>query len=132
MCCCLNLPLDSETGNSGLLCEDISTDLLEDRLGWWVGIELLRIVLIVDIVSDTNELSAIVGAGKEDDGDTQDLGIWNTAGVWWVGLEDELVYTNGNRTDKEGVEFLIMLITGIVRRLFVLGRWNAYEVADPT
>mgnify|MGYP004190036849 CR=1 FL=1 len=127
-----NIPLDSKSGDSRLLCENVTADLLKNWLGWGVGIELLRIIFIVDVVSDTNKLSAIVGAGKEDNGDTKNFGIWNATGIGWVGLEKELVYANWNGTNEEGVEFLVVLITGIVRRLFVLGVWNAHEVADPT
>ena len=131
-----NLPLDSKSGDSGLLCENIAADLLKDGLGWWIGIELLGVILVVDIVSDTNELATIVCAGEENNGNTKDFGIWDTAGIGWIGLKDELVYADGNGANEEGVEFLVMLVADIVSQFFVLypvrGGWNAYEVADPT
>jgi hypothetical protein len=60
----LNLPFDSETGNSWLLRENIAADLLKDWLGWGIGVELLRVILIVDVVADSNELTTVIGAGK--------------------------------------------------------------------
>jgi hypothetical protein len=56
-------PFDSETSDSGLLGEDIAANLLKNRLGRWIGVELLRVVLVVDVVTDTNELAVVVGTG---------------------------------------------------------------------
>jgi len=106
----LNLPLDSEAGNSWLLGEDVAADLLEDWLGWGIGVELLRVILVVDIVADSNELATVIGAGEEDDGDTEDLSIRDSGGVWCTGLEDELVDANWDGANEEGIELLVMLI----------------------
>jgi len=100
----LNLPLDSEAGNSWLLGEDVAADLLEDWLGWGIGVELLRVILVVDIVADSNELATVIGAGEED------LSIRDSGGVWCTGLEDELVDANWDGANEEGIELLVMLI----------------------
>ena len=107
-----NIPLDRKSSDSRLLREDVSSDLLEDRLGWRISIELFGIVLIVNIVSNSYELSAVVGAGKEDDGDAEDLSIWNALGVRWVGFEDELVDADWDRANEQGIKLLVMLIAG--------------------
>ena len=103
-------PFDSESGDSWLFSEDVSSDLLENGLGWRISIELLRVIFVVDIVSDSNKLSAVVGTGEEDDGDAEDFSIWDALCVRWVGLEDELVDANWDGADEEGVELLVMFI----------------------
>jgi hypothetical protein len=64
-----DVPFDSKSRNSRLFRQNVAADLLEDWLGRWVGVQLLRIILIVDIVTDADELSAVIGTGEEDDGD---------------------------------------------------------------
>jgi hypothetical protein len=106
------LPFDGKSSDSWLLSENISPDLLKDGFGWWVGIKLFRVVLVVDIVSNSYELSTIVGTGKEDDGDAENLCVWDALGVRWVGFEDELIDTDWDGADEEGIELLVMFIAG--------------------
>lgn len=106
------IPLDSEAGDSGLLCEDVAADLLDDGLGGRLVDQLLVGVLVADVVADADELAAVVGASEQDDGDAKDLGCGDVGGVGRVGLEDELVDADGDGTDEEGVEFLIVLRAG--------------------
>lgn len=107
----MNIPFDSKPSNSRLLCENVSSYAVEIWFRWRVGVELFGVVLIVDVVSYSDEFSIIVGTSEEDDGDAKDLRIGNTFGVWGIGLENELVYTDRYRANEKGVEFLIMLIT---------------------
>lgn len=107
-----SIPFDGEARDTRLLGKNIATDLLDDRLGRRVGIQLLRLVLIVDIVSNANELATIVGAGKQDDSDTHDFGIRNPLSVGGIGLEDELVDANRDGADQQGVELLVILVRG--------------------
>lgn len=58
--CGYNLPLDGEPGNTWLIGQDVSANLLDDRLGRRIGIQLFCLVLIVDVVSNSNELAAVV------------------------------------------------------------------------
>lgn len=106
------VPFDSEAGDSGLLGEDVAADLLDDGLGGRLVDQLLVGVLVADVVADADELPAVVGASEQDDGDAKDLGCGDVGGVGRVGLEDELVDADGDGTDEEGVEFLIVLRAG--------------------
>lgn len=115
-----NVPFNSKAGDSWLLCKNISSDLLKNRLCRGISVELIRIIFIVDIVSDSYELPVVVGTGEKNNGDSKDFSIWDTTGIGWIGLEDELVDTNRDRTDEERVEFLIMLIASIVSYIVVL------------
>lgn len=131
-----NIPLDGEASHTGLLSEDIAADTLNDGLGWGLSRQLLRVVLIVDIVTHTDKLTAVVAAGQEDDSDAQDLGGRDALQIRRIGLEDELVHADGDRADKKGVEFLIVL--GAIQEVLISeGQTDAvsgwiYEVADPT
>lgn len=62
-------PLDREPRDSWLLCKYVSPHLLDDRLRGRFGVQLLAVVFIVDVVSDTDEFAGVVGAGEKDDGD---------------------------------------------------------------
>lgn len=104
-----SIPFDRKPGNAGLLSQDVSANPIVEWLCRWISIQLLGIVLVVDIVSDTDELAAVVGAGEQDDGDAEDLGVGNARGVWCVGFEDELVDADGDGAYKQGVEFLVEL-----------------------
>lgn len=35
--------------------------------------------------------------------------MWDAIEIWWVGLKDEFVHANGDRSDEEGIEFLVVL-----------------------
>lgn len=107
-----NLPLYGEAGDTRLVSQDIAADLLDDGLGRGVGAQLLSLILVVDIIANAHELATIVGAGQQDDGDAHDLGIGNALGVRSIGLEDELINTNGDRADQQGVELLVILVGG--------------------
>jgi hypothetical protein len=95
------IPLDREPGHSRLLSKNASPHLLHDRLRRRFVNESLVCVFVVDIVAHTDELTTVVGAGKEDDCDAEDLGTGDTVGVWWIGFEDELVDAYGDRPNKE-------------------------------
>lgn len=77
-----SIPFDRKASNAGLLSKDVPANPIIEWLCRWIGIQLLGIVLVVDIVSDADELAAVVGAGEQDDGDAEDLGIGNARGVW--------------------------------------------------
>jgi hypothetical protein len=106
-----NQPFDGESRNPRLLCQDITTNPLDDGLRGRLSAQLLRVVFVVDIVANSDELAAIVGAGKENHGNTEDVGIGNTLSIRGVRLEGELAHADGNRADEERVEFLVVLVT---------------------
>jgi hypothetical protein len=97
------LPLDRESGHSGLLSQDVALDALNDGFGRGLSVELLGIVFVVDIVSHSHELSTIVGACQKDDSNTKDVSVRDARDVWCAGLENELVDTDWDRADKERV-----------------------------
>lgn len=85
-------------------------NLLDDGLGGGISAQLLGLILVVHIVSDADKLAIIVGAGQKNDSNANDLGIGDALSVGGIGLEDELVYSNGNGSNKQGVELLVMLV----------------------
>lgn len=87
----------------------MSSNLLEDWLHWWIGGHLRVVILVVDIVANTDELAVVVRAGEEDDGNADDVGRWDASGIWGGGLEDELVDADWDWTDEKGVELLVVL-----------------------
>jgi hypothetical protein len=107
---CSNVPLDSKARHAGLLCKNVATNLLDDGLGRRVGLKLLVVILVVDVVSDTNELATIVGAAQKDNSDSNDLGIGNALRVGGVGLKNEFVDTDRNGSHQQSIELLIILI----------------------
>jgi len=106
------VPLDGEAGDTRLLGQDVAADFLDYGLGGGLVDQGLVGVFVVDVVAYAHELAAVVGAGEQDDGHTEDFSGGDVGGVWRVGLEDELVDADGDRADEEGVEFLVMLGAG--------------------
>lgn len=94
-----NVPFDSETRDTGLLSKNVATNLLDDGLRRWVGIQLVRLVLVVYIVSDAHKFATVVRASQQDDRDTQHLGIRNSLGIGSISLENEFVDANRNGAD---------------------------------
>lgn len=104
------LPLDGETSHTGLLGKDITLHSLDDGLGRGLCVELLRVVLVVDIVSNPNKLASVVGAGQEHDRDTQNIGVGDASSVGSLSLEEEFVDSDGDWADEKGVELLVILV----------------------
>ncbi len=67
-------PLDRKPCDSRLLCKYISPHPFNDGLRWGLGIQLLAVVFVVDVVSDTDKFARVVGTGEQDDSNAQDLG----------------------------------------------------------
>jgi hypothetical protein len=103
-----NIPLDRESGNSGLLSEHVASDLLNDGFGRRVGIQDLIVVLIVDVVTHADEFSSIVRAGQKNDSHAKDLRRRQALSVGRIGFKYEFVDTDGDRADEQRVELLVM------------------------
>lgn len=135
------VPFDGEASDSRLLGKHVAADLLDDGLGRRVGVELIGIVLVIHVVANADEFAAIVRAGQQDDSNTEDVCVGDATRLGGVGLENKLVNTHRNRSDKERVELLVVLIPGLG---WVRVRWRrhayqscfrgnvTYEVAEPT
>jgi hypothetical protein len=93
------IPLDREASHTGLLSKDIAADTLNDGLSWGLHRQLLGVVLIVDIVTNTDELTAVVAAGQEDDSNAQYLRGRDALQIGRIGLENELVDADRDRAD---------------------------------
>lgn len=106
----MHLPLDCKSGNTGLLCQHVSLHTLDNGLGRGLSGQFLRVIFIVDIVADTDELASVVGAGQENHSDTDNFGIGNARDVRGIGRENELVDADGDGADEKRVEFLVVLI----------------------
>lgn len=107
-----NLPLDGKSGDTGLISQDVAANLLDDGLSGRISTQLLGLILVVDIVANAHELATIVGAGQQDDGDAHDFGVRDALSIWSIGLEDELVNSNGNGADQQSIELLVILVGG--------------------
>ena len=124
---CLDIPLDGKPGHTRLLCQDIASYALNNGLGRRLRVELLRVVLVVDVVSHSNKLATVVCTCQEDDSHTKDVGIGDARRAGGLGLEDKLVDANGNRPDEEGVELLVVLIAAGVLEPAQAGGWMPKE-----
>jgi len=60
----LHIPLDRKASDPGLFGKDVSPHTVHDGLGWRLGVEFFRIVLVIDVVADSYELPAIVAASE--------------------------------------------------------------------
>jgi hypothetical protein len=88
--------------------------LLDDGLGRRVKCKSLVCVLVVHVVSDAHELALLVAATEQDNCDADDLAVGNARQVWGVGAELELVDANRERADEDGIELLVILVSGAV------------------
>ena len=76
------VPVDVELGHSRFFCQDVSRQAVDVWMLWRVLDHLLVVVLHVDVVADTQELLAVlVGAGEQDCGDTNDVGLGELRGI---------------------------------------------------
>jgi len=105
-----NIPLDGEAGDAGLLGQDVAADVLDEGLGGRVVGELLRVVLVVDVVADADKLAAVVGARQEDHGNTEQLVDGDALSIRGLGLKDELVDADGDGADEQRVELLVVVV----------------------
>jgi len=108
-CTLFRVPLDGKSCNAWLLCQDVALDLLDDGLRRGFRVESLVGVLVVNVVTHTNELSAVIAAAEEDDRHAQDLAVGDPGEVWRVRLEDKLVDAYWNGTNEERVKLLVVL-----------------------
>ena len=108
----VDLPLNGESSHSGLLGQDVSLHTLNDRLGGGLSVQLFGVIFVVDIVTDANEFTSIVGAGQKNDSDTEDFSVGNARGIRSVSLKDKFVDADRDRADEKRVEFLVVLIAG--------------------
>jgi hypothetical protein len=95
-----NIPFDGESSHTGLFGEHIAAHALNNRLGRGVCGELLRVVLVVNIVTHSHKLSAVVAAGEQDHRHTENLGLGNALQVRGIGLEYKLVHADGDGADQ--------------------------------
>ncbi len=133
----IDSPFDRESCDSWLFSKHVSPYSLNDRLRRRLGVELFRVVLVVHIVANTNELPPVIAAGKKYDCDSKDFGSGDTFEVRSVRFEDELVDPYWDWTNEEGVEFLIMFRTSkflavVCKQAKRCRRRSTYEVAEPT
>ena len=73
-CGCCDSPFDRKPRDSWFLRKYIPPHPLDDGFRWWFGVQLLAVVFVVDVVADADELAGVIGAGEEDDGDTENFG----------------------------------------------------------
>lgn len=116
------IPLDGKSSNTGLLGKDVPHNSIGLNLFRRLVVEFLRIVFVAHVITNTNELTTVIRASKKDNGNPQDLRRRKFGKSRGFGLKNELVHTDGDRTNKEGVKLLIVL--GTVENL------SKYEIGD--
>ena len=96
----MRIPFDSESSYTRLLCKHVSPHAVDVWLGGGFSVELLGVVFVVDVIANSDELSAIVATCEEDDSDSENLGCRDASEVRWVSFEYELVHADGNGPNK--------------------------------
>ena len=96
-----SVPFDSEACDSGLFSQNIPPDTIDVRLSRRFGVQLLRIIFIVHIVSHADKFTIVVRACKQDNCHAEDFGGRNLGEIGWIGLENEFVHADGNGSDEE-------------------------------
>lgn len=94
------VPVDMESGHSGIRSQDVSLKLREVWLCGWVLPKLWVWVLIVDIVAHTNELLSMVGAGDKNHSHTHSVRLRNEGWVGGISLKDEHMSSSRDRTHQ--------------------------------
>lgn len=107
-----NVPFNSETRDTRLLSKNIATNLLDDRLSRRVGVQFLRLVFVVHVISNAYKFATVIGASQQNDSDTNDLSIGDSLGIRGIGFENKFVDADRNGTDQQGVELLVILVRG--------------------
>ena len=103
------VPFDGKSSHTRLLRQYVSPHAVDVWLGWGLGIQLFRIVFVVDVVANSDELPAIVAACEENDCDAEYFGCRDASEIGGISFEYELVYTDGNGPNEERIELLVML-----------------------
>lgn len=84
------VPVDLELGHARLFSQDVSVEALDGGRGRWVLIEFGAVVLDIDVVSNAEELLAIlVGTCEQHSCDAHDVRHWQLIVIWRISLEDE-------------------------------------------
>lgn len=126
-------PFDGKSRHSRFLCQHIASHAFDDGFGRRVCVEFFAIVLVVDIVSDSDELTLVVRTSEKDDSHAKDLRGRQTCEVRWIRFEDKLVDADRDWPDVERVKLLVMLRS---TQPISYGHpdlpWVAYDVAEPT
>lgn len=94
------VPFDRKSSYTRLLCKHISPHAIDVWLGGRFSIKLFGVVFIVDVIANSNELSAIVAACEENHGDAEDLGCGDASEVWGVSFEYEFVHADWDGPNK--------------------------------
>ena len=103
------VPFDSKSSDTRFLREHVSPYAVDVWLCGRFSIELFGVVFIVDVIANSDELSAIVATCEEYDSDAENLGCRDPSEVWGIGFEYELVHADGNGPNEQRIKLLVML-----------------------
>ena len=104
----LHSPFDVESSDPRFVCKKVSSHPLDDGFGRRFGVQLVAVVLVVHVVSHTDEFSPIVAARKQDDGDAENVRGRDSLEVGRVGFEDELVDADRDGANQQRIKLLVM------------------------
>ena len=108
-------PVDGETGNPWFIGEDGAIE--EGNVDGIVHVKIIIIIIdggilskefVVDVVADPNEFFAAVGAGQDDDCNSDDVFGGNQSGVRGVPVEYEFIDPRRDGPHEDFHEDLIM------------------------
>lgn len=128
------IPVDLEASDTWFCGEDVSSHLVEQRLCWWILAKFRVYVVVVDEISDANEFLSAIRTGEQYDGDTESILFWDSADVWWVGLEHEDVTAFGNWADVDLKWRKCRILRKNAMALLTVSKTWSYssDSADPT
>ena len=81
-----------ELGNSGLLNENVPGELGNVWLGGWVLIELLVFVVVVHIVTNSEEFLVVVGTCQENSSDSNNFRLGQSVDIGRLTLNSKFKY----------------------------------------
>jgi hypothetical protein len=108
-----NIPLDGEACYTRLLCQNLPLHFLDDRLCWRLQRQCLVCVLVVHIVAHAHKLAVFVATAEQNHCDADDLAVGDARQIRGVCAEDKFVDANGEGSDENRIELLVVLVPNI-------------------
>ena len=108
------VPLDVELCDSWSLDQDVSSELADVWFRGWVLVEFGVFVVVVDVVTNSEELMSLVGTGEQDASHSHNLCLWNPAHIRWLACYDKSSLTLFEAVSVHLLKDLVLVaITGL-------------------
>lgn len=76
------IPVNLELGNSGLLYKNMTHKFGNVRFHWWIFLHFWVFIVVVHIVTNSEELLVVVGAGEQKSSHTNYFNFWKSGSFW--------------------------------------------------